>query len=64
MGELEERLTEVEYKMHELRDEIDVNYKHTTDFLRLLKRKFPDEFEPGNGIHLNLKNDEYDKEER
>lgn len=52
MGELEERLTEVEYKMHELRDEINVNYKHMTDILRLLKKKFPDEFEPGNSIHL------------
>jgi hypothetical protein len=52
MSELEERLTEIEYKMHELREEINVNYRHMTEILHFLKKEFPDEFEPGENFHL------------
>jgi hypothetical protein len=52
MGKLEERLTELEYKLHELREEINVNYSHVTEILRLLKKKFPEEFEPVAGFNL------------
>ena len=52
MGNVEERIAELEYKVHELREEINVNYSHLTKVLHLLKKKFPDEFEPGSGVRL------------
>jgi len=55
MGNLEERIVDIEYKVHELREEINVNYSHLTGILHLLKKKFPDEFEPGTGVRLKAK---------
>lgn len=52
MGNLEERITEVEYKLHELREEVNVNYSHVAEVRRLLKKKFPEEFESGAGFNL------------
>ena len=52
MSRLEERIEDLEYKVHELREEINVNYKHISEILHLLKKKFPDEFETGSGVHL------------
>jgi hypothetical protein len=52
MSKLEERVKDLEYKVHELREEINVNYKHISEILLLLKKKYPDEFEPGSGVHL------------
>ena len=52
VSKTEERLKDVEYKVHELREEININYRRITEILHLLKRKFPDEFEPGAGVHL------------
>lgn len=52
MVNVEERIAELEYKVHELREEINVNYSHLTEVLHLLKKKFPDEFEPGSGVRL------------
>ena len=52
MSKLEERVKDLEYKVHELREEISVNYRHISEILHLLKKKFPDEFEPSPGVHL------------
>jgi len=52
MGNLEERIVEIEYKVHELREEVNVNYSHMSEIRRLLKKKFPEEFESGAGFKL------------
>ncbi len=52
MSKTEERLEDLEYKVHELREEINVNYGHISEILHLLKKKFPAEFEPSAGVHL------------
>ena len=52
MSEVEERVSELEYKVHELREEINMNYKHISGILSLLKDKYPDAFLPGPGAHL------------
>ena len=46
MSKLEQRLNDLEYKLHELREEINVNYKHVAEILKVLKKKFPEEFTP------------------
>ena len=58
MSKLEDRVNDLEYKVHELREEINVNYKHITEILLFLKKKFPDEFEPGSGVHLKPQKEE------
>ena len=52
MSNLEDRVNDLEYKVHELREEINVNYKHISEILLLLKKKFSDEFESDSGVHL------------
>jgi hypothetical protein len=52
MSTIEDRVNDLEYKVHELREEININYKHISEILILLKKKFPDEFEPDSGVHL------------
>ena len=52
MSKVEERIKDLEYKVHELREEIEVNYEHMTEILKLLRKKCPEEFMPGPGFHL------------
>lgn len=54
MTKIEKRLEDLEYKIHELREEIEVNYEHITEILKLLRRKYPEEFMPGSGVHLKV----------
>ncbi len=44
MSKLEQRLDDLEYKLHELREEINVNYRYIAEILKLLKERFPEEF--------------------
>jgi len=57
MNNTDERYKGLEYKAHELREEIKVNYRHISEILHLLKKKFPDEFETGPGVHLKTQNE-------
>ena len=58
MSKIEERLKDLEYKVHELREEIEVNYEHMTEILKLLRKKYPEEFMPSPGFHLKSQQQE------
>ena len=59
MSKIEERIKDLEYKVHELREEIEVNYEHMTEILKLLKKKYPEEFKPGPGFHLKVQQQDW-----
>jgi hypothetical protein len=58
MKKIDDRLNDLEYRIHELREEIEVNYEHMTMILQLLRKKFPEEFMSGPGFHLKAQQNE------
>jgi hypothetical protein len=51
MSKIEERIKDNKYKVHELREEIEVNYEHMIEIRKLLRKKYPEEFMPVTSPH-------------